>query len=103
MPSVAEHYDPVTKEESLATWRKRMRMPVPTSKEMIIDLVIVAIYETTAVNGQPLDFLIEAQTTKDDPVKQFGVIFSKNPPDWSTYGIPVLWREEGTVGVGRWK
>jgi hypothetical protein len=103
MTAAPEHYNPVGKEESLDTWRKRKRMPVPTAEGHIVDLRILAIYETTAVNGFPLDLLIEAQKTTNDPVKQFGVIFSENPPDWSKYGIPVLWRQEGVSGVGRWK
>ena len=77
-------------------------MPVPTAAGDIVDLHIVAIYETTAVNGLPLDLLIDVQKTKNDPVKQFGVIFSESPPDWSKYGIPVLWCREGVPGVGRW-
>jgi hypothetical protein len=103
MTATAEHYNPIGKAETVDTWRKRGRMPVPSSEALIIDLRIVAIYETTAVNGLPLDLLIDAQKTKNDPVKQFGVIFSETPPDWSKYGIPVLWREEGKSGVGRWK
>jgi hypothetical protein len=69
----------------------------------IIDLQIVAIYETTAVNGHPLDLLVEAKKTNNDPVKQFGVIFSSSPPDWSAYPMPLLWREDGKAGVGRWR
>jgi len=100
--AIAEHRNPVGKVDVLDTWRKRGRMPVPTSAGQIIDLQIVTIYETTAVNGRPLDLLIEAQKTKSDPVKTFGVIFSETPPDWSKYGIPVLWRKEDESGVGRW-
>jgi hypothetical protein len=103
MAAIAEHYNPVGKAETVDTWRERGRMPVPTAEGQIIDLQIVAIYETTAVNGLPLDLLIEAQKTNSDPVKQFGVVFSENPPDWSKYGIPVLWRQNGKSGVGRWK
>ncbi|RLA51145.1 MAG: hypothetical protein DRQ65_08215 [Gammaproteobacteria bacterium] len=80
-----------------------MRMPVPTAEGHISDLQILAIYETTSVNGLPLDLLIDAQKSDSDPVKQFGVIFSENPPDWSRYGIPVLWRREGVEGIGSWK
>ena len=69
----------------------------------MIDLITVAICETTAVNGQPLDLLIDARKTVNDPIKQFGVIFSKNPPDWSQYSIPILWHQEGIDGVGLWR
>jgi hypothetical protein len=103
MTAIAEHYNPVGKAETVDTWRKRGRMPVPTSEGHIIDLQIVAIYETTAVNSQRLDLLVEARKTNNDPVKQFGVIFSETPPDWSKYSVPVLWRQDGKSGVGRWK
>jgi hypothetical protein len=103
MTELVKHYNPIGKAETLDVWRRRMRMPVPTAKGHIVDLRIVAIYETTAINGQPLDLLIDAQKTKNDPVKQFGVIFSESPPDWSKYGIPVLWHSEGVSGVGKWR
>ena len=79
-----------------------MRMPVPTAAGHILDLRIVTIYETTSVNGQLLDLLIDAQRIQNDPVKQFEVIFSEPPPDWSRHGIPVLWHSEGSPGMGRW-
>ena len=99
----AEHHDPSGKTDSFDTWRKRMRMPVPTASGNIAGLWIIRMYETTAVNGQRLDLLVEARKTKNDPVKRFGVIFSQSPPDWVAYDIPVLWMQDGTQGVGRWK
>ena len=99
----AEHHDPIGKTDSLDTWRKRMRMPVPTADGTIADLWIVGMYETTTVNGHPLDLLVEARRTNDGPVKRFGVIFSQSPPDWGAYDIPILWMQDGTQGVGRWK
>jgi hypothetical protein len=103
MTAMAEHYNPVGKVETIDTWRARRRMPAPTAAGHIIDLQIIAIYETTAVNGQPLDLLVEAKKTNNDPVKQFGVIFSSSAPDWSAYPMPLLWREDGKAGVGRWR
>ena len=103
MDAVAAHDSPFDKKQTLATWRKRMRMSVPTAEGHIIDLQIVAIYETSKVNGLPLDFLVDARKTRNDPVKQFGVIFSDTPPDRGKYGIPVLWRQKDTSDVGRWK
>ena len=73
MTDTPEHYAPIGKAEILAIWRRRMRIPVPTRDVFIADLRIVAIYETTAVNGEPLDLLIEAQETVSDPVMRFGV------------------------------
>ena len=103
MDAVPAHDSPVGKEQILATWRKRMRLPVPTGEGNIIDLQIATIHETGKINGLPLDLLINAQKTRNDPVKQFGVIFSDTPPDRRKYGIPFLWRQEGTPDVGRWK
>jgi hypothetical protein len=103
MTELVKHSNPIGKSGTLEVWRQRMRMPVPTAAGHILDLQIVAIYETSAVNGLPLDLLIDAQKTKNDPVKQFGVIFSENPPEWSKYGIPVLWRRDGVSGVGSWR
>ena len=103
MAVIPSHENPIGKQDCVDTWRRHGRMCVPTRGNHIIDLLIVAIYETTAVNGLPLDLLIEAQTAENDPIKQFGVIFSKNPPNWSQYGIPILWRQEGIDGVGRWR
>ena len=82
MTEVAEHYNPIGKAETLEVWRRRMGMPVPTAEGHISDLRIVAIYETTSVNGLPLDLLIDAQKSDSDSMKQFGVIFSTNTPDW---------------------
>lgn len=103
MAELVKHYNPIGKAETLEVWRRRMRMPVPTAAGHILDLRIVAIYETTTINGLPLDLLIDAQKTRNYTVKQFGVIFSESPPDWSSYGIPVLWCSEGGSGVGRWR
>jgi hypothetical protein len=103
MTELVKHYNPIGKTETLEVWRRRMRMPVPTAAGHILDLRIVTIYETTSVNGQPLDLLIDAQKTRNDPVKQIGVIFSESPPDWPKYRIPVLWHRESASGVGRWR
>jgi len=74
-------------------------MPVPTAEGYISDLRIVAIYETTSVNGLPLNLLIDAQKSKSDPVKQFGVIFSQNPPDWPKPNSNVCPRPGGITQI----
>ena len=102
MTELVKQYNPTGKAETMRVWRQRMRMPVPTAAGHILDLRIVTIYETTSVNGLPLDLLIDAQKTRNDPVKRFGVIFSESPPDWPKYGIPVLWCGKDVPGVGRW-
>ena len=77
MAVIPSHENPIGKQDCVDTWRGHGRMCVPTRGNHIIDVLIVAIYETTAVNGLPLDLLIEAQTAENDPIKQFGVIFSE--------------------------
>jgi len=103
MSTQAEHYNPIGKADSLDTWRKRMRIPVPTKAGNIVDVRIVALYETTNVNGLPLDALVEGQIVKDKPVVQFGVVFSSQPPDWDANGIPILWIDDSRINIGRWK
>ncbi len=103
MTAAAEHQTPVGKAETIATWRKRGRMSVPTAAETLVDIWIVALYECTAVNGLPLDLLVEARRSRQEPVKRFGVLFCGNPPDWHRYPIPVLWLQEDAPGGGRWK
>jgi hypothetical protein len=99
--TVAEHHEPIGKAQYLATWRKRMRMAVPTARGTIADVLIVRLFETTAVNRLPLDALIEGQTAINAPVKRFGVLFGPIPPDWPAYGLPVLWICDSDV-AGRW-
>jgi hypothetical protein len=103
MPAQAEHYSPIGKTDTLDTWRKRKRMPVPTKIGNIVDVRIVALYETTNVNGLPLDALVEGQIMKGKPAVQFGVVFGATPPDRDAYGIPILWIDDSRTNVGRWK
>ena len=98
-----EHYNPIGKQDTLDTWRKRMRMPVPTKVCYILDVRIVALYETNSVNGLPLDALIEARITEERSPVQFGAVFGPSPPDWDQYGIPILWIDDRRTNVGRWK
>ena len=67
MSAQVEHYNPIGKTDSLDTWRKRMRIPVPTKTGNIVDVRIATLYETTNVNGLPLDALVEGQIVKDKP------------------------------------
>ena len=87
MTAQPEHYNPIGKQDTLDTWRKRMRMPVPTKACHILDVRIVALYKTSSINELPLDVLIEACITEDKAPVQLGVIFSPSPPDWDQYGI----------------
>ena len=74
------HHTPIGKAECIAIWRSRGRMAVPTSKGAIADVLIVRLFETTSVNGLPLDALVEAHVAINAPVKRFGVVFGDTPP-----------------------
>ena len=100
MAVIPKHHNPMGKQDTLDTWRRSGRMSVPSRSGHIIDLIVVRIYECTAVNGQPLDALIEARKTLNEPVKQFGVIWADSPPDRTAYDIPLLWLSESDSGVG---
>ena len=103
MTAQPQHLQPVGKQDTLDTWRQGMRMPAPTRPGDILEVKILALYETTRVNGLPLDALVEAQATVESNPVRFGVIFSSSPPDWDAYPIPVLWIDVELVGVGRWR
>jgi hypothetical protein len=59
MTAAAEHEAPIGKIDTIDTWKRRGRMSVTTAGGDIIDIWIVALYECSAVNGLPLDLLIE--------------------------------------------
>jgi hypothetical protein len=71
MTETAEHYNPIGKAETLEVWRRRMRMPVPTAEGYISDLRILAVYETTSVNGLPLDLLNYNVCSRTDSIALF--------------------------------
>ncbi len=61
LPSMAvipEHETPKTKQDCIDTWRNSGRIGVPGKSGGVIDLLIVSLYETTSVNGLPLDALL---------------------------------------------
>ena len=69
---------------------------MPTRSHTIIDLSIVRFYETTHVDGLPLDLLIEARASKRAPLKRFGVLFAETRP-LDEYPIPLLWVRSGNA------
>lgn len=100
---IPQSYNSVGKAQTLAMWRERKRIPIPTLEGMIVDLIIVSIRETVEVDGLPLHYQLDTQAATDAPVKSFGVIFSETPPDWLAYKMPVLWLRESEYSLGRWK
>jgi hypothetical protein len=94
MAVIPSHMKPTSKKDCVDTWRSRGRVPVPTQKGRILDLVIVRLYETTHVDGLALDLMIEGRATNEAPIKQFGVLFSDTRPQ-DEYPIPVLWMRGG--------
>ena len=78
------------KRDCIDTWRTRGRIPVPSKSGVILDLIIVRLYEVTSVDGLPLDLLIEARATHLSTIKRFGMVFSDSRPQ-DNYTIPILW------------
>ncbi|MEH6637323.1 MAG: hypothetical protein V7700_17520 [Halioglobus sp.] len=98
MTALAPHIAPSTKQDHLDAWRTRGRISVPTRKGRILDLLVERIYETTAVDGLPLDLLVEARATHQAELKRFGVVFAEVKP-LDNYPLPVLWINDA---VGSW-
>ena len=94
MAIIPAHQKPTSKTDCVDTWKDRGRIPVPTKSGTIMDLVIVNLYETTAVNDLYLDLLVEARATKRAPLKRFGVLFADTAPP-KQYPIPILWVKDG--------
>ena len=82
-------------QQCVAAWRARGRVPGPTRSGKILDMQIVHMIEATAVDGVPVDLVVEARATKASPVKRFGVVFADDRPV-DVYPIPVLWVKDGT-------
>ena len=94
---VPAHNQPHTKAECLATWKSRRRIPVPTKSGKIMDLLIVHLVEASAIDGIPIDLVIDARATHRAPLKRFAVVFAGNQPQ-DDFPIPTLWVCDG-VGV----
>jgi hypothetical protein len=82
--------NPATPQDYLDAWRTGTPISVPSRSGKRLGLTIERVYETTRVNGLPLDLLIEARASKRAPPRQFGVIFSDAAPR-QDYPIEVLW------------
>ena len=95
---VTAHTQPRTKAEWLATWQSSNRIPVPTKSGNIMDMMIVHLIEATAIDGIPVDLVVEARASKRGPLKRFAVVFSEARPR-DDYPIPTLWICDGT---GSW-
>ena len=92
---VPAHTQPHSKTECLSTWKSRRRIPVPTKSGKIIDLLIVHLIEAAAIDGIPIDLVIDARATHRAPMKRFVVVFSNDRPA-DEYPIPCLWVKAGT-------
>lgn len=87
---------PGSRQACLAQWQVGGTIPVLTRVGGILNMRLQRLYECTAVNGLPLDLLIEARASKRAPPKQFGVIFSEQHPG-NDYPLPILWLDKGTA------
>ena len=87
--------------EALANAEKRYRAArkllgtVPTRNGKIMDMLIVHLVEATAIDGIPVDLVVEARATKAAPVKRFALVFHEEQPT-EDYPIPTLWVSDGT-------
>lgn len=86
---VPAHSQPRSREECLSTWKARRRIPVPTKSGKIIDLLIIHLVEATAIDGIPVDLVIDARATHRAPLKRFAVAFADNQP-LDEFPIPTL-------------
>lgn len=55
-----------------------------------MDLLIVHLTEATAIDGIPIDLVIDARATHSAHLKRFVVVFSEDRPT-EEYPIPCLW------------
>ena len=95
---VPAHDQPRTKEQCIASWKSRQRIPVPTKSGKILDMLIVHLVEASAIDGVPIDLVIDARATHRAPIKRFAVVFADYKPS-DDYPIPTLWVSDGT---GSW-
>ena len=85
---------PKSRQACLKDWRVGGEIPVPTRKGGLLNMRLERLFECTAVNGFPLDLLIEARASKRAPTRRFGVIFSASRPAHD-YPLPILWLHDG--------
>ena len=84
-----------SKAECLSAWNARRRIPVPGKSGKIMDMMIIHLVEATAIDGVPVDLVIDARVSKRTHGKRFVVVFSDDRPA-EDYPLPCLWVREGT-------
>jgi len=94
MSSIPSHEQPTTRQECIDTWRDRGRIPTPTPSGGIMDMLIIHLIEATAIDGMPIDLVVEARASKRAPYKRFAVVFSDQRPA-QDYPVPTLWVRKG--------
>lgn len=57
-------------------------------------MLIIHLIEATAIDGIPIDLVVEARASKRAPYKRFAVVFSQQNPE-RDYPIPTLWVRNG--------
>ena len=57
-------------------------------------MLIIHLIEATAIDGMPIDLVVEARASKRAPYNRFAVVFSEQRPD-GEYPIPTLWVRQG--------
>jgi hypothetical protein len=94
MSTIPSHEQPTTKKECVDTWRDRRRIPTPSPGGGILDMMIIHLIEATAIDGMPIDLIVEARASKRAPYKRFAVVFSQERPA-HVYPVPTLWVRNG--------
>lgn len=66
--------------QCIDAWRDRGRIPTPSPSGGILDMLIIHLIEVTAIDGMPIDLVVEARASKRAPYKRFAVVFSEQRP-----------------------
>ena len=90
MAVVAQHVDPVSKEDCIDTWKRFLKLSAPSRNKRILTLHIEHWADTSRFDGKPLDALLWVRPTIDVPSEIIGLRFSDQMPD-ERYPIRVLW------------
>ena len=94
MSNISSHEQLTSRQACNDTWRERGRIPTPTPSGGIMDMVITHLIEATAIDGVPIDLVVEARATKRAPPKRFAVVFRDEKPE-QEYPVPTLWIRRG--------
>ncbi|MEO0438223.1 MAG: hypothetical protein AAF098_15090 [Pseudomonadota bacterium] len=93
MPVIPSHVQITNKLDWIDTHKDRGRISVPSKNHPVLEIIVFHWYDCSAIDGLPLDALIEGAPTRNEEAKRFGILWSDVKPD--DYPIPVLWVSSG--------